>query len=233
MTYIDYFTKNLGKTLVRGSFLFYCLKLICIFEYYRHNFWGIDILAKNIFIILVMVEILKSEVKDVAEEKKLEQNKKEEPLSPGARTAITGIFGGLFWGLIGYLAYLFSFTKVPPNVILEPWLIGDWKTGVLGQFISIFVLGLISILVAFGYLATLRKFDKIWISMLFGLVLWGIVFFVLNPVFPGIDPIREMDRNTLVTTLCLFVLYGTFIGYSISFETTLLEGKSEPNYSNE
>nr|WP_272495840.1 YqhR family membrane protein [Bacillus pinisoli] len=163
----------------------------------------------------------------------MEQNKTEEPLSPGARTAITGIFGGIFWSLLGYLAYLFNFTKVPPNVILEPWLIGDWKNGVLGQFISIFTLGLISIMVAFGYMAILRKFEKLYVAMGFGLVLWGLVFLVLNPIFPGIDPIKDMDINTLVTTLCLFVLYGTFIGYSISFEAAQLAQEPEPNYSNE
>jgi hypothetical protein len=169
----------------------------------------------------------------VEEEKKLEQNQIEQPISPGARTAITGLFGGILWSLLGYLAYIFSFTKIPPNVILEPWTIGDWKSGVLGQFIAIFLLGLISILVAFGYMATLKKFDKLWIGILFGLILWGIVFFVLNPIFPGISPIRELDLNTIVTTLCLFILYGTFIGYSISFEAAQLIVKKEPNYSNE
>ncbi|NEY71573.1 hypothetical protein G4D63_07420 [Bacillus mesophilus] len=169
----------------------------------------------------------------VEEEKKLEQNQIEQPISPGARTAITGLFGGVFWSLLGYGAYIFSFTKVPPNVILEPWTIGDWKSGVLGQFIAIFLLGLISILVAFGYMATLKKFDKFWIGILFGLLLWGIVFFVLNPIFPSIDPIRKLDLNTIVTSLCLFILYGTFIGYSISFEAAQLIVKEEPNYSKE
>lgn len=151
------------------------------------------------------------------EEKKLEQNKREEPMSPAAKTAITGLFGGVLWSSLAYIFYLFSFTKIPPNVVLDPWLIGDWKDGNLGQFMAIFILGLISILVAFGYFLALRKFNKIWISILFGLMLWGIVFFILNPIFPSIEPINKLDRNTITSTLCLYVLYGTFIGYSISF----------------
>jgi hypothetical protein len=169
----------------------------------------------------------------VEEQKKLEQNKKEEPMSPAARTAITGLFGGLFWSFLGYICYVFNFTKIPPNVILDPIAVGDWKEGVLSQYISIFILGLISILVAFAYFATLRKFEKIWVSLLFGLILWGIVFVVLNPVFRGIDPIKELDINTLVTTLCLYTLYGVFIGYSISFEQIELRMQEEPAYSNE
>ncbi|MFD1736424.1 YqhR family membrane protein [Bacillus salitolerans] len=167
------------------------------------------------------------------EEKKLEQNKKEEPMSPATRTALTGFFGGVFWSFIGYMTYLFHFTKIPPNVILDPWAVGDWKDGTLGQFISIFIYGLLSILVAFAYHMTLRRLDKFWISILFGLVLWGIVFIILNPIFANIEPIQEMDRNTLVTTLCLYTLLGTFIAYSISYEYTELKLQNEPNYSNE
>jgi hypothetical protein len=41
---------------------------------------------------------------------------------------------------------------------------------------------------------------------------------VLNPIFPGIPPFRKMEFNTLITTACFYVLYGTFIGYTISYE---------------
>ncbi|MFZ3590294.1 YqhR family membrane protein [Bacillus sp. DJP31] len=167
------------------------------------------------------------------EDKKLEQNQTEQPLSPAARTAITGLFGGIFWGSLGYLCYVFSFSKIPPNVLLDPVAIGDWKEGTLSQFISVLILGLISILVAFAYFAILRKFDKLWVGLLFGLVLWGTVFFVLNPIFSGIPPFKELDLNTIVTTVCLFILYGVFIGYSISFEVVELNIQREPNYSKE
>ncbi|MBM6617323.1 YqhR family membrane protein [Bacillus suaedaesalsae] len=174
----------------------------------------------------------------MADKKKLEQNNKEEPMSTTAKIAITGLFGGIFWSFLGYLCYLFSFTKVPPNIIFDPIAVGDWKEGVLSQYIAIVILGLISILAAFAYYAMLRKFDKIWIGILFGGVLWGIVFVVLNPVFENIEPLRKMDLNTFVTSLCLFILYGTFIGYSISFEESehqMLKQKEQkqPSYSNE
>jgi hypothetical protein len=169
----------------------------------------------------------------VEEQKKLEQNKREEPMSPAARTAITGLFGGMFWSFLGYICYVFNFTEIPPNVIFDPIAVGDWKNGILSQYIAIAILGLISILVAFAYFATLRKFKELWVSLLFGLILWGIVFVILNPIFIKIDPVRELDLNTLVTTICLYALYGTFIGYSISFEETELRMQEEATYSNE
>jgi hypothetical protein len=169
----------------------------------------------------------------VEEQKKLEQNKKEEPMSPAAKTAIIGLFGGLFWSFMGYICYVFNFSEIPPNVIFDPIAVGDWKEGMLSQYIAIFLLGLISILVAFAYFAVLRKFNKLWISLLFGLVLWGIVFIILNPIFVNIDQVNKLDINTLVTTLCLYALYGVFIGYSISFEETELRMQEEATYSKE
>ncbi len=165
------------------------------------------------------------------DDKELQQNQREEPMSTGTRTAITGLFGGVFWSLIGYICYLFNFSKIPPNVLLEPWAIGDWKEGVLSQFISVFILGLVSILVAFSYFSMLKKYNQIWVGLFFGLALWGIVFFILNPIFPGIPPIKELDLNTIVTSVCLFILYGVFIGYSISFEKAELNIQDVPIYS--
>jgi hypothetical protein len=169
----------------------------------------------------------------IVETEKLEQNKREEPMSPLAKTAITGLFGGVFWSSLGYLTYIFNFTKIPPNAVLDPWAIGDWKEGTIGQFMAIFILGLFSILVAYGYHITLRRFEKIWVSIIFGLLLWGLVFFILNPIFPSIEPIKELDVNTIITSICLFTLYGTFIGYSISYEFSELKMTNEPSYSKE
>ena len=148
----------------------------------------------------------------------LEQNKHDEPMSMPAKVVLIGLFGGLFWSLLSYLAYLFKFTEISPNLILQPWAAGDWKDRVLGQFIGIFIIGLISIGVAFLYYGVLRKFRNMWVGLLFGLVLWAIVFYVLNPIFPGLKTVNQLERNTIITTICFYILYGVFVGYSISFE---------------
>ncbi|PLS01729.1 YqhR family membrane protein [Neobacillus cucumis] len=130
----------------------------------------------------------------------------------------TGLFGGIFWGIIGYIAYFFNFTEVSPNVILEPWALGDWKYGWLGKVISLVFLVIVSIIIAFVYYAVLRKLKGIWFGMGFGIALFLVVFFVLNPIFPGIKPFMELSRDTIITSICLYMLYGTFIGYSINYE---------------
>jgi hypothetical protein len=133
----------------------------------------------------------------------------------------TGLFGGFFWGLVGYVAYFFNFTDISPNVILEPWALGDWKYGWLGKVISLIFLAIISVAVAYLYYAALRKLKGMWFGLGFGIILFLVVFFVLNPIFPGIKPLFDLNRDTIITSVCLYMLYGIFIGYSINYEYEL------------
>jgi hypothetical protein len=152
------------------------------------------------------------------ENNKLEQDQREKPMSLIGLTVITGLFGGVFWSSIAYIAYLFHFTEISPNVILEPWTIGHWKEGWLGTVISIVIIGMLSIGAALIYYFTLRKFSRMYVSVGYGLALFFLVFLVLNPIFPGIAPFTELERNTIVTSICFYILFGVFIGYTISYE---------------
>lgn len=140
------------------------------------------------------------------------------PMSFPVMVFWTGLFGGIFWGTIGFIASYLSFTEIRPNVILEPWALGQWKNSWLGTVISIILIGLLSIGVAFVYYALLKKFNSIWFGLGYGLVLFLLVFFVLNPLFPGIKPFFDLSRDTIITSICLYIVYGIFIGYSINYE---------------
>ncbi len=133
----------------------------------------------------------------------------------------TGLFGGVFWGVIGYVAYFFNFTEISPQVIIEPWTLGEWKNGWLGKVISIFIIGAISVGAAFVYYLTLRKLKGMWFGLGYGIALFLVVFLILNPIFPGIKPFFELSRDTIITSICLYMLYGIFIGYSINYEFEL------------
>lgn len=149
---------------------------------------------------------------------KLEQNQDKKPTGFLSMVIMTGFFGGIFWGFIGYLAYIFNFTEIHPNVVLDPWAIGNWKKTWLGTVISILFIGGVSIMAALVYYAVLRKFRGSWPGTIYGALLFLLVFLVLHPIFPGIKPLWELDKNTLITTLCIYLLFGTFVGYTISYE---------------
>ncbi len=140
------------------------------------------------------------------------------PMSFATVVFWTGLFGGLFWGTIGFLAYYFNFTEIRPNVILGSWALGNWKNEWLGTVISIILLGILSVGAAFVYSLALKKFNGIWLGLGYGIILFLLVYLVLNPIFPGIKPFLDLSRNTVITTICLYLVYGLFIGYSINYE---------------
>lgn len=151
-------------------------------------------------------------------QQRLEQNQHEKPMSIMNMVVITGFVGGVLWSSIGLLCYFLNFSEVQPNMILEPWALGDWKKGWIGTVFSIILIGVLSIGAALIYYATLRKVKGIWAGILLGIVLFLLVFYVLNPIFPGIKSFWKLSNDTLITTACLYILYGVFVGYSISFE---------------
>ncbi|CAG9619238.1 YqhR family membrane protein [Sutcliffiella rhizosphaerae] len=163
----------------------------------------------------------------MSEKKKLEQNEREEPMSFMTKVVVTGFIGGVFWSLIGYCAYSFSFTEISPNVVLQPWALGNWKEGWLGHIISVILLGLFGIGAALIYSMALKKFNQFWIGIIYGGALWALVFFLLNPMFPSIKTVRELTLDTNVTNICLYILFGVFVGYSISFEHNEMQSQKQ------
>lgn len=155
----------------------------------------------------------------MSKDKKLEQNRQEQFHTIFTRSLLTGFIGGLIWSMFGRLMAYFNFTEVgPTSFMLRSWLDAKWTDDWLGDVIAIVMIGVLSIVVAIVYYGLLKKMGSMWVGALFGIVLWGIVFFVLQPIFPNIPPLEEFNKNTIICSLCLFLLYGTFIGYSISYD---------------
>ncbi|MBT2754768.1 hypothetical protein J7E71_02250 [Mesobacillus foraminis] len=152
------------------------------------------------------------------QQQKLEQNQREKPMSPITMAIITGLVGGVFWSSLALVAYALNLTDIRPTIILEPWAIGDWKKGWIGTVFSILAIGLLSIVASLIYYIILRKLKSMWVGIVYGIALFLLVFLVLNPIFPGIKPFWDLSKNTLVTSLCFYILFGVFVGYSISFE---------------
>ncbi|WP_186575816.1 YqhR family membrane protein [Aquibacillus kalidii] len=150
---------------------------------------------------------------------KLEQNKQQKPVSLLSKALITGFIGGVFWSFIGAIASYFNFTSVSPaSFILRFWLHTGWSDGWLGQLVSIVIIGVLSTILALVYYVLLKNTQGIWPSALFGVALWFVVFYLLQPIFPNVEHMTKLTSDTIVTTFCLYLLYGIFIGYSISYE---------------
>ncbi|RKQ37767.1 YqhR family membrane protein [Oceanobacillus halophilus] len=156
----------------------------------------------------------------MAENNQLEQNKRnEDSMSLLARSLLTGFIGGLFWSTIAVILFYFNFSKVSPkSFILRSWLKTDWTSSWLGDLVSIVLIGVLSMIIALIYYGTLKKVKSMWVGVLYGIILWAIIFYLLQPIFNNVPGLFDLDTNTIVTTLCLYILYGIFIGYSISYD---------------
>ncbi|WP_202076671.1 YqhR family membrane protein [Caldalkalibacillus salinus] len=133
----------------------------------------------------------------------------------------TGFFGGLFASLLAYFAHFMNFIPFGPGIIWQnthlymfyPSLKGPW-----GHLLGMVSVSVISIGVAYAYYYMCRRFNTIWLGIGLGLVVWAIIFLGLNQLIPGTESVRELGWTTNITYVCIFVFYGLFVGYSISYE---------------
>ncbi|WP_047979942.1 YqhR family membrane protein [Ornithinibacillus contaminans] len=151
--------------------------------------------------------------------KKLEQNKQEDSSSLLGRSLFTGFVGGIVASLFGIFMYYFNFIEVSAtSYVIRPWTTAAWTNTWLGDLVTSVLIGLLSIFVALIYYGALKKLNSIWVGIVYGILLWVIVFLILEPIFPNVPSVMEMELTSIISSLCLYILYGTFIGYSISFD---------------
>ncbi|WP_254854046.1 YqhR family membrane protein [Halobacillus salinus] len=152
-------------------------------------------------------------------DKPKEQYQKESPQTVFTKALTIGFSGGILWSGIGALTYFFHFSEVSAaSFLIRSYLQNDWSGTWLAEILAIIGVGLLSLVTAMLYYFTLKRQSGIWPGAVFGIILWGLVFVVLTPLFPAIPTFMELTSDTWVTTGCLFILYGVFIGYSISYE---------------
>ncbi|HLR08230.1 MAG TPA: YqhR family membrane protein [Bacillota bacterium] len=151
-----------------------------------------------------------------------------------SRSLFTGFVGGLLWSILGVSMYYFNFSQVAPKTFfLRSWLKTDWTGNWLGDIVSIGMAGVLSILTAFIYYGLFKKINSMWMGAAYGMILWFMLFYVFKPILPHIPQLSAMDIHTIVSTLTVFILYGIFIGYSISYDyhDTILKEKQKNTFN--
>lgn len=125
-----------------------------------------------------------------------------------------GIWGAVIWSVFGYICYWLNLAKVSPahisKVIIKESMMFQWQ----GLLISILLLICLSIIFSLIYVFIFSHIFTPWIGIIFGCIIW---YAMLGW--------RKLDINTIASTISLFILYGAFIGYSLSIEFSSLEKK--------
>ncbi|MCC3373374.1 YqhR family membrane protein [Cohnella sp. REN36] len=151
------------------------------------------------------------------EKKERQSGEAPRTMPPALFVLILGVCGGVIWGLARWLAVALSFTKVPQAFLADPWIkraslnTFGWHLAGLGMFV------LMTIVAAFVYWLLLGKLAGPWPGFWFGLAWWALLFGI-GPATGAIPPLRTIGWNSIFSELCLYVVWGLFIGYSYAFE---------------
>lgn len=135
------------------------------------------------------------------------------------KTLLIGFFGGIIWSTLLVLLYVFKMIDINPMILFRT-VLGDrllltkWYMYVL----LIIVIGIISIVLAIAYYVTLKKFKSWMIGGAYGILIWGLLMLLLPLTVNGVSSLSSYNSQTYIGSFCVLLLYGIFVGYSISFE---------------
>ncbi|WP_051189029.1 YqhR family membrane protein [Halalkalibacillus halophilus] len=135
------------------------------------------------------------------------------------KSIITGMFGAFIFGSIFSFTYFLTFTDLShASFTLRPFIQDSWVDQFWGEIVSLIIIILLGAIPGYLYYATLKKLTGWLPGFVYGLVIWGIVYIGIGLLLPNIPPLNELGSDTIVTSVCLAVLYGVFVGYTISYD---------------
>lgn len=138
--------------------------------------------------------------------------------NPISFSILVGLFAGLFWGLARWLAAGFRFTMVPQAFLADPFMKRSDLAGAGWQWFGLLLFILMSVVAALVYWLVFGRLRGPWPGIAFGAAWWALLFLALGPWIGLVEPIRTLGWQTTITELCLYLVWGLFIGYSIAFE---------------
>jgi hypothetical protein len=138
--------------------------------------------------------------------------------NPVRFSLMIGFYAGLIWGLVRWLATGLNFTSVSQAFLLDPFVERKVLGGLLWQVAGLAAFIVMSLLAALLYLLVLSRIKGPWPGLLMGVTWWGLGYAWAGPLVGAVPPLKQIGWNSLVTDFCFFLMWGLFIGYSISFE---------------
>ncbi|WP_164472713.1 YqhR family membrane protein [Cohnella candidum] len=129
-----------------------------------------------------------------------------------------GFFAGVIWGAVRWLAVAMNFTRVPQAFLVDPWVRRSALYHVTWQLVGYALFIGMSIVAAFAYYLVFRRFRGPAAGIAFGLGWWALLYLSIGPMMKAVPPLGKIGWNSLITDMCLFTVWGLFIGYSIAYE---------------
>lgn len=129
-----------------------------------------------------------------------------------------GLFAGVIWGLVRWLATGLNFTRVTQAYLLDPFVERKLLGSFWWQFAGWLAFIAMSVVAALVYWLLLGRLKGPWPGLLFGAGWWGIFYALAGPLIGAVPSLRTIGWDSMTTDFCLYAVWGLFIGYSIAFE---------------
>ncbi|MGO4541682.1 YqhR family membrane protein [Paenibacillus sp. 2TAB19] len=140
--------------------------------------------------------------------------------NPWTYPMMIGLYAGIIWGGLRWVFYQIKFTTVLPGFIGDPFFKQSFLRTGWGGLAGVGCYVLFSIAAALLYKLVLGKLRGPWPGIGYGVFWWALIFLLLGPMLGMTASITKSGWNTLFTEICVFILWGLFVGYSIAFEFT-------------
>jgi hypothetical protein len=157
-------------------------------------------------------------------------NQAKKKQNPGIETIVrskplpfalqVGFFAGVIWGAVRWLLYYFGFTDVIPGFLVEPFFKHDFLNGTGGYVVGYASFIVMSMIAALIYVLFAKLLKGPLPGILYGLLWFGLVYLLIGPMVGMLLPIGKLDWDSIWTDFSVFVLWGVFIGYTITMEFT-------------
>ena len=138
--------------------------------------------------------------------------------NPYSYALFIGFFAGVIWGFVRWMFYGLKFTKELPGYWLEPFFRNSFLKTSWGAVAGIGGFIIFSIIAALIYQLLLHKLKGPWPGIIYGFAWWIIIFVLVGPWLNMTTVITKAGWEGLAAEICVSLLWGSFIGYSISFE---------------
>ncbi|MBE0336002.1 YqhR family membrane protein [Paenibacillus sp. 23TSA30-6] len=138
-----------------------------------------------------------------------------------------GFFAGLLWGLLRWLFYTLHFTVVAPGFLAEPFFKHSFMKTTAGHLVGLLFFIALSVVASLVYTWMFRRYKGPLPGIVYGLVWWVILFVLTGPKLGMMNPLHRLTWDSIYTEICVFILWGLFIGYTVAVEYTD-ERKREP-----
>jgi len=139
------------------------------------------------------------------------------------KSILVGLIAGIIFSLFFLVLHYFTLIEIDILTSIKKGFFKDGATfNWYGKIMLVIIVGMISIIVSvvlsLVYFAIFKKINIWYIGALYGVCIWSILYIGIPLLVYGNVIVAHYSVHTHINTLCLFVLYGTFIGYTISFE---------------